>query len=184
MPVLVILLANLVLLLRVAALTAVVSPALLPVLLPVLATGLVAGTVPALYWWRKLGAGEDLAPPMMSNPTEFRTALGFAALYAVVLVLAAWLADIAGNRGLYLASVLSGLTDVDAITLSTLRLEDMGQIEPLAAVRAIVLAIAANAMFKAGIAAFAGGAALGKRCAAGLACTVAGLAIAIAIATS
>ncbi len=181
MPVVVILLANLVLLARITVLTAVVSPALLATLLPVLACGLVAGAVPALYWWRKLGASQDVPEPVVGNPTEFRTALGFAALYAFVLVLAAWLADIAGDRGLYLASALSGLTDVDAITLSTLRMQGIGQVDAVVAVRAIVVAIAANAAFKSGIAAFAGGAALGRRCAAGLACTVAGLAIAIAL---
>jgi uncharacterized membrane protein (DUF4010 family) len=180
-PMLVILFANLVLLVRVGVLTAVVSPALLATLLPVLAGGLAAGAAPAFYWWRKLGAAENLASPTVSNPTEFRTALGFAALYAVVLVLAAWLADVAGDRGLYLASLVSGLTDVDAITLSTLRLEGLGQVEPATAVCAIALAIAANAAFKTGIAAFAGGSALGRRCAAGLACIVAGLAIGLAL---
>jgi uncharacterized membrane protein (DUF4010 family) len=178
-PILVILFANLVLLARVAVLTAIVSPSMLATVLPVLAGGLVAGAVPALYWWRKLGTSEVLAAPAVSNPTEFRTAFGFAGFYAVVLVLAAWLADIAGDRGLYLASVVSGLTDVDAITLSTLRLEGMEQVAPAAAVGAITLAITANAAFKAGIAAFAGGGVLGRRCAAGLACTVAGLGLAL-----
>jgi uncharacterized membrane protein (DUF4010 family) len=181
MPVLVILLANLVLLVRVAVLTAFVSPALLPGLLPVLAAGLASGSVPALYWWRRLGEGETMPAPTVTNPMEFRTALGFAALYALVLVLAAWLADIAGDRGLYLAAFVSGLTDVDAITLSTLRLEGIGQVEPATAVGAIALAIAANAVFKSGIALVSGGTSLGRRCAAGLACTVAGLAIAFAL---
>ena len=60
--------------------------------------------------------------PEITNPTEIRTALTFGALYGFVLLASAWLAEVAGSGGLYLVALASGLTDVDALTLSTLRL--------------------------------------------------------------
>ena len=57
-----------------------------------------------------------------------------------------------GNAGLYGLAVVSGLTDVDAITLSTARLTVDGRLEPDSAWRVILLAVSANLVFKTGIA--------------------------------
>lgn len=59
--------------------------------------------------------------------------------------------------------LVSGLTDVDAITLSTLRLYDLGKLQPVQAVIAIVLALVSNILFKLGLVFAAGGAALARR---------------------
>jgi uncharacterized membrane protein (DUF4010 family) len=75
------------------------------------------------------------------------------------------LSDVAGSGGLYAVALVSGLTDVDAITLSTLRLYDLGKLAPLQAVSAIVLALVSNMAFKLGLVFAVGGAALGRRCA-------------------
>lgn len=64
-----------------------------------------------------------------------------------------------------LAPLPAGLTDVDAITLSTLRLYDLGKLEPLQTASAIVLALISNMAFKLGLVFAVGGAALGRRCA-------------------
>ena len=56
--------------------------------------------------------------PNPRNPAEFKTALVFAALYGVVLLLIAFAEDVLGSPGLYGVAILSGLTDVDAVTLS------------------------------------------------------------------
>lgn len=58
---------------------------------------------------------------------------------------------------------VSGLTDVDAITLSTLRLYDLGKLQPVQAVIAIVLALVSNILFKLGLVFAVGGAALARR---------------------
>jgi uncharacterized membrane protein (DUF4010 family) len=150
LAVFVILLANLVVLLRLALVAAVVAAAVLPALLPVLGLGAVAGLVLAWRGWRSLGG--DQAPELeMKNPSEMRTALAFAALYAVVLLAVAWLNDIAGTGGVYLAAALSGLTDVDAISLSTLNLFGRGGVEAVTVARVIVLAYGANLLFKFGL---------------------------------
>lgn len=51
------------------------------------------------------------------------------------------ISDLAGTRGLYLASTVSGLTEFDAIVLATLRLFDAGKLEAVQAANAIGLAI-------------------------------------------
>ena len=128
LAVVVILLANLVVLVRLSIVSAVVAPAILPQLLPVLGSGLVLGLGAAAYWWRQLSQQSEVPITEVSNPTELRTAVGFGVLYAVVLFFAAWLSSIAGSGGLYLVALVSGLTDVDAITLSSLRLFRLGKL--------------------------------------------------------
>ncbi|MHB1233612.1 MAG: MgtC/SapB family protein [Burkholderiales bacterium] len=174
----VILLANLVVMLRLSVLTAILAPSLLARLLPVLGTGFVLGLGVALYQWRKQHARGDLLMPEMKNPTELRAALSFAVLYAVVLLASAWLSDFAGEKGLYGVALISGLTDVDPITLSTLRLLDLGQVVPQQAVAAIMLALLANLIFKLGLVFSIGGRALGVACLPTLAAVAAGSSLA------
>ena len=175
MAVVVILLANLVVLLRLSVLGAVVSPTILPQLLPVLGSGLVLGLGAAAYWWHKLSQQSAVLMPEVGNPTEMRAAVGFGLLYAVVLFFAAWLSDIAGNGGLYVVALVSGLTDVDAITLSSLRLFELGKLQATEAVAAIALGIMSNIGFKLGLVFFIGGPLLAKRCAVGMIATAAGI---------
>ena len=101
--------------------------------------------------------------PEISNPTEIRAAVTFGALYALILILSAWLQDIAGSQGLYLLALISGLTDVDAITLSTLRLFSTAQIGVAQAVTTITLAALSNLAFKMGLVVMIGGGALARR---------------------
>jgi uncharacterized membrane protein (DUF4010 family) len=93
----------------------------------------------------------------MANPTQLMPALVFAALYAVVLLGVAFARKYFGESGLYAVAAISGLTDNDAITLSTSRGVEQGFIPPAAGWRAIVIAVIANILFKAGIVAALGG---------------------------
>jgi len=65
--------------------------------------------------------------------------------------------DFAGSRGLYVVALVSGLTDVDAITLSSLRLFNLGQLSEHQTVTAIALAFISNIAFKFGMVMFIGG---------------------------
>jgi uncharacterized membrane protein (DUF4010 family) len=170
----VILTANLVVPVRLAVLAGVVSPGILPLLAPVLGGALACGAIGTFYWWRKLTRQTVLELPEIRNPTEIRTALGFGLLFGVVLFFSAWLSDAAGSRGLYAVALVSGLTDVDAITLSTLRLYDLGALHPLQAVSAIVLALVSNIAFKLGLVLVVGGAVLARRCAPAMLAAAAG----------
>jgi len=177
----VILLANLVLLARLAFLTGVVAPQILPSLLPLLAAGLIPGLVFTALIWRRFGSGAEAPIPEITNPTEIRLSLGFGALYAAILFLSAWLSDLIGSRGLYAVALVSGLTDVDAIALSSLRLYDLGKLEAGQAVAAIGLAVIANISFKLGLVVAIGGGALARRCAPGMVACAAGLGIGLAV---
>ncbi|MDP2816702.1 MAG: MgtC/SapB family protein [Polaromonas sp.] len=181
--VVVILLANLVVLVRLSVVSAVVSPSVLPQLLPVLGSGLALGLGATAYWWHKLNQQSEVLMPEVSNPTEIRTAVGFGLLYAVVLLFAAWLSDIAGNGGLYVVALVSGLTDVDAITLSSLRLFELGKLQATETVAAISLGIMSNIGFKLGLVFFIGGPLLARRCAVGMIATAAGIGLALLVLT-
>ncbi len=160
----VIVLANLTVLVRLAIVAAAVAPAILPRLVPVLGAALAAGAAGAFVFWRRRLAGEaELPLPAVSNPTELRASLGFGVLFAVVLLAAAWLSDVAGKSGLYAVALVSGLTDVDALTLSSLQLFTSGKLGAREAVVAIALALLANTAFKLGLVLTVGGKPLARR---------------------
>jgi len=153
----VIVIASMVALLRLLVVSAVVAYGMLPALFPVLAGGFLFGLVVALYNWSKMDKATGLNIPETSNPAELRTAIGFGLLYVIVLLGAAWMQDFAGSRGLYVVALVSGLTDVDAITLSSLRLFNVGQLSEHQTVVAIALAFISNITFKFGMVVFIGG---------------------------
>lgn len=103
----------------------------------------------------------DLAP--MKNPTELRSALVFAGLFAVVLVASAAASRWFGGAGLFVVAGISGLTDMDAITLSSAGLARDGQATAQQAGTAIVIALISNTLFKTGMAGALGGVTLLKR---------------------
>lgn len=141
-------LANLVPLARIALVAAVVAPSILARLAPVLGAALAAGLAVTAISIRRTKRGETAPVPESRNPAELGVALRFAALYAVVLLASAWLSDVAGSHGLYAAAVASGLADVDPIVLSALNLFSDARLPVHHAVAAIALAYAANVAFK------------------------------------
>ncbi len=160
----VIVLANLAVLVRLAVVAAATAPAILSRLVPVLGTALLAGLAVALVSWRHRLAEEAEFPlPAVANPAELRASLGFGVLFAIVLLAVAWLSDVAGHRGLYAVALVSGLTDVDALTLSSLQLFTSGKLGAREAVVAIALALLANTVFKLGLVVTMGGRPLARR---------------------
>jgi uncharacterized membrane protein (DUF4010 family) len=181
LAVVVILIANLMVLVRLAVVCSIVSPAILPELLPILGSGMIFGLASAAYWYRKLLEKSATVVPQIGNPAEIRAALGFGLLYALVLFCSAWFSDIAGSRGVYAVALISGLTDVDAITLSSLRLLALGNLHTQEATTAISLALLSNIIFKLGLVFSIGGADLGKRCAGGMLAVAFGVTLALLI---
>jgi uncharacterized membrane protein (DUF4010 family) len=174
----IIVISNLTVLARLAVITMVVAPAAAGVLLPMVGSAFAFGLVPAV---RRLRAAmrPDFAAPALSNPTDLRVALGFGAIYALVLVGSAWLSDRAGSQGLYAVAVASGPVDVDAITLSSLRLFNAGSIEAGVAAAAIALAYAAAVAFKLGVVGGVGGMPMLRLSGPALAAPVAGIAVGV-----
>jgi uncharacterized membrane protein (DUF4010 family) len=179
--VIVIVLANLVVLVRLGVLAAVLAPGVLTQLLPLLIGGLIAGGIGAAYGVHRLQPRGELPALAMSNPTELRTALGFGLMYAVVLLAAAWLSDWLGTRGLYAVALVSGLTDVDAITLSSLRLYHLDKLPVTLVVNVITLAVLANLAFKAMLTLAIGGWHMARHAMAGMATVGLGLVVTWAI---
>ena len=175
MAALIILLANWVVLIRLSLVVAVLQPSLLRPMLTLLGCGAAAGLIVLYLYWRRLNEKADAPTLEMKNPTEIRAALSFGLLYAGVLFAAAWLADWVGSQGVYAVALVSGLTDVDAITLSSLRLFGLGNLGPDQVATTVLLALLANIVFKSGLATVIGGAALARQVLPGMAAVAAGL---------
>jgi uncharacterized membrane protein (DUF4010 family) len=102
-------------------------------------------------WHGLRNRDEQAVLPPPSNPTELRSALIFTAIYATVLLGVAAARSWYGTRGLLLVATVSGLTDMDAITLSTAQLSRQGTITVGESTRAIVVASVSNLAFKAAV---------------------------------
>jgi uncharacterized membrane protein (DUF4010 family) len=101
----------------------------------------------SIWLWFQ-GRDLDLEMPPQGNPSELKSALFFALLYALVLFAVAAANERFGGRGLYVVALLSGLTDVDAITLSTAQLVNTGRLDGADGWRLVVIALSSNLIFK------------------------------------
>lgn len=176
----IILAANLVLLVRIGVLALAVAPQALPQLLPVLALGLLAGVLGSLGRWLGLARAE-VAVPEIGNPADLRHALAFGAIYGVVLVATAAFHDEAGALGVYTVAAISGLTDMDAVSISTLQMIAGGRLSADEACRAIVIALGANLLFKCGLVLAVGGRRAGLRIGGSYLAMYAGLLLGLAL---
>lgn len=139
-----------------------VAPSFLPVAAGPLLIMLALFAVVAVIKWR--GATKPSESPLEpGNPTELKPAILFGVLYAAVLLVVAAGQDFLGDVGLYAAAAVSGLTDVDAITLSTSRLVSTGRLDPDTGWRLVLIAILSNLVFKLGLAATLGSRAFAHR---------------------
>jgi uncharacterized membrane protein (DUF4010 family) len=89
-------------------------------------------------------------------PSDLRSAVTFGLLYAGVLLGVAFAKQHWGNQGLYAVAAISGLTDMDAITLSTSELMRADELLPSTGWRLILVGSLANLVFKGGIVAALG----------------------------
>src|SRR3546814_864275 len=102
-----------------------------------------------IWFFRRDSKGEEL--PEQHNPAEIKNALIFAGLYAVIVFISAWASEELGTAGLLGVALLSGLTNMDAITLSTAGMAASGEIETDLAWKLILTASLSNLAFKGGI---------------------------------
>jgi uncharacterized membrane protein (DUF4010 family) len=119
--------------------------------------GVVAVITAVLYFLRSGEIAETSAP---EDPALLKPALVFAALYALVLLGVAAGRHHFGDSGMYVIAVISGLTDVDAITLSTSHLVSQGNLPADTGWRVIMVGAVSNTLFKGGIVALLGSRAL------------------------
>lgn len=147
---------------RVLVETAVLNIELLAVLwLPMAG----AGTMGLLYCGYLLilagrsASGEEV---VLKAPFELAPALRFAVAYAAILIISRGAQMLLGDAGVYASAALSGIADVDAITLSMARMAGAGTVEIGTASKAVVLAAMVNTTVKGGIVLALGAAALKK----------------------
>ena len=100
--------------------------------------------------------------PPQTNPAELKGALIFAVLYGVISFISAAVKDNFGDQALYIVSVISGLTDLDAITLSTAKMTEEKNIDAALGWRLILVATLSNLVFKGGMALVMGNRQLGR----------------------
>lgn len=157
---LVIMIASTVTNLRILFEVGVVAPGFLPVVAARM--GALTGVMIVLCLLMFLRVGrETLANPTHESPAQLRAALAFGALYAVIIFAVAAARDYFGTGGMYILAVISGLTDVDAITLSAAELVKGKQIAASIAWRMIMIAALANLTFKGALCGLIGGRTLG-----------------------
>ncbi|RLS80419.1 MAG: MgtC/SapB family protein [Planctomycetota bacterium] len=140
---------------RVAIEMAVVGHvAMLKAVVP-LAVLIVSGLFLCLFEW--LGSRKEAeAISQQTNPTALKSALVFGTLYAIILFAVAATKVHFERTGLFVVAALSGLTDMDAITLSTSRMVSAGRLTADTGWKVIISAVMANLIFKAALVAMLG----------------------------
>lgn len=142
-----IMLASTVSVIRVTLAFMVVSPSATSVIAPPLLTlfAIMVVICVVLYFSR---SGETHTMPEPDNPAELTSAIVFGLLYGGIIFAVAAAKEMFGQQSLYLIAMISGLTDVDAITLSTGRLVEGQRLEAHTGWQLVMIAIMANLVFK------------------------------------
>jgi uncharacterized membrane protein (DUF4010 family) len=146
--------------LRVVVMVGLVNNALVGSLAVALGGMAVAGLIVSLWLWRRSRSHETGVVTTGANPFELSEAIKFGLLFGIVTIVAKAAQVYLGTAGLYLAGALTGLTDVDAISLSMANLAVSSPESLPIAERTIVIAVLSNTLVKAGMAAFMGAPAL------------------------
>jgi uncharacterized membrane protein (DUF4010 family) len=127
----------------------VVNRALLPELLPPIVAMTVVSAACAGWYLRQAGDGVEARDVQLRNPFSLTSAMKFAALFAVVLLVVKLVQIHAPETGLYYVAALAGTTDVDAITLSMAQYARSGSMQ--VAAHAITIAALSNTIVKTGM---------------------------------
>ena len=94
----------------------------------------------------KKGKADEEGVPL-KNPLDLTTAIKFALFFAAIQWLVKFSSEEFGNNGTYLAGAISGITDVDAITLSMAKMAK-GTDQSDLAINTILLAALSNTLVK------------------------------------
>ncbi len=132
---------------RVIVEVAIVAPQVLIEIAPPLSVvaGLALAICVAQYFYSRDDFEEAEAQKADAN---LKSAVVFGLLYAAVLFGVAAAEEYFGDSGMYIVAGLSGLTDLDAITLSTSQLMGDGRISTDVGWRLIMIGYLANLLFK------------------------------------
>lgn len=147
---------------RVIVLAGVVNPAMLgPLVPPIIAAAAVVAVSAALLMWRAQATDTEATKLEIRSPFELGTVLWLAVLIAAIMLIAKLAAGHVGAVGLKMLAAVSGIADVDALTLSMARLAG-AEITARTAAGAILVGAGVNTLVKAAMATSIGGARLGR----------------------
>ena len=147
-----------------AAATALLACGVLPARLMML----VAVVSPVLFqraaWWlgaiaaltmiggfvalRRNGHGVPTTRSKSRNPSQLRSALAFAGAFVLIRIVTKATIEHGGVGIFLVAAAVAGITDMDAIAMSTAREVADGAIDPQLGVRAVLVALLVNTVFK------------------------------------
>ncbi|RUM44016.1 MAG: MgtC/SapB family protein [Hydrogenimonas sp.] len=102
-------------------------------------------------------------PEITKNPLQLSEAIKFGLLFGVIYGAIAFVQTRYGDAGIYFVSLISGVTDVDAITLSLSQLAKDEKISLFASMNGIIIASVTNSIVKLGIVYWLGGMKLGLK---------------------
>jgi len=152
---------------RVLIIAGVLNPPLIADLLPALGVMAAATYLASGIAWHRTKKAAPLADLSVQNPFQLTMAIRFGLFLVAILFLSRLLAAHFGDQGIMALAAVSGLADVDAITLTLSRMAEDSVALSVAAL-GIVVAAAVNGIVKGAIAWTVGGSALGWRIMAGL----------------
>ncbi|OYV24747.1 MAG: hypothetical protein B7Z82_09415, partial [Halothiobacillus sp. 20-54-6] len=128
-----------------------VNADLLTDLIPPIVAMMITASLGAFIGWRLDSTPESMNSELESslkNPLELSAALRFTLVLIAIMLLAHGLQHSLGDSGIYVLAAVSGLADVDALSLSLSKMAGQGQIHAHVATQAIVLAIVVNTLVK------------------------------------
>jgi len=150
---------------RILVVVAAFAPGLVvPLAWAMLPAGLAAIAVGAgIAFTRRHSTVQETEPLLPRNPLELKVALQFGLLLAAIMFLARALQATVGETGLFALAAVSGLGDVDAITLSFASMTGEGTITAATAVGATLVAALVNTAVKPALVAGIAGLAMARR---------------------
>ncbi|WP_456450795.1 MgtC/SapB family protein [Hydrogenimonas sp.] len=120
-------------------------------------------------------------PALARNPLQLSEAIKFGLLFGVVYGAIAFVQGRYGDIGVYVVSFFSGITDVDAITLSLSQMAGEGKVAPFAAIVGIVVASVTNSLVKLGLVFWLAGPKLGWKLTQFFALTLGAMGVGVAL---
>lgn len=152
-----------VMLVRVAVITAAISPPLMRHLAIPMTSMLLPGLLyTGWVWFRRPRKDTTVEAPAMRNPLNLSMAVKFAVLYGLVQLLVKAATSLQWSRGVLAISAIAGLTDVDAISVSMANAARETTLALTFAALAVMIGCISNTLAKALIALLAGERTMGR----------------------
>ncbi|MBY8118777.1 MgtC/SapB family protein [Vibrio fluvialis] len=136
---------------RLLIVASLINTELTPILWPVIVVMMIGLYIPAWFIWRSTDVDfNEGQSANHKNPLALQSALWFGVILAIIMLLAHALSDWFGQAGTLALSAVSGITDVDAITLALGR-QSTHSLDAYTAAMGIIIAASVNTLVKMGM---------------------------------